>query len=105
MRMSRDYGGFWLWAMLKSLSFEMEWMECEREEDSGIVDGVCVRDIGSVLVSMVSDVRGFRSRKMEYPNFRFPAIFKPFFERSTWVCFVMAVVSLFVDSFVGFIAF
>ncbi len=24
----------------KSLSFEMEWMECEREEDSGIVDGV-----------------------------------------------------------------
>jgi len=40
MRMSRDYGGFWLWAMLKSLSFEMEWMECEREEDSGVVDGV-----------------------------------------------------------------
>jgi len=104
--MSRDYGGFWLWAMLKSLSFEMEWMECEREEDSGVVDGVdgvcvCVRDIGSVLVSMVSDVRGFRSRKMEYQNFRFTAIFKPFFERSTWVCFVMAVVSLFVNSFVG----
>ncbi len=24
----------------KSLSFEMEWMECEREEDCGIVDGV-----------------------------------------------------------------
>ena len=68
----------------------MVWMVC-----------VCVRDIGSVLVSMVSDVRGFRSRKMEYHNFRFTAIFKPFFERSTWVCFVMAVVSLFVNSFVG----
>ncbi len=61
----------------------MEWMECEREEDSGIVDGVdgvcvCVRDIGSVLVSMVSGRSRFSFEEDGIPKFSLSSNLKTF---------------------------